>query len=305
MAQRMTMEGWADAYDPRFREIIDTSEVGEDMIPKFCTVSTPKLPTEKGSSLAGMGLWDEFAGTATYDSPTLGYNWSSTYKEYAKGTQIERSLIEYDLFNVADARIQHLKDSLHNTRQIECAQFFIQSFVVDSGYTVSEGVALCSDNHTSPVAGVSTTSGFDNLTTEAFSPAALKRIFIQGRKLKQVHGQPYDNNVFNTVIGPVDLIDRADEIFGTLNGLDTAEHNKNVLSGRYTYIPWVRLTDTNDYWVVDLAELKKNFIWFDKVKAEYARVDDLDTLVAKYRGYAIWHRARKTAWNYIVGSQVS
>ena len=90
-----------------------------------------------------------------------------------------------------------------------------------------------------------------------------------------------------------------------MKGLDSAEGTKNVLENRYTYIPWIRLTDANDYWLCDLAMLKKNLIWFDKVKAEYSRVEDFDTKVAKYSGYAIWHRARKAEWRFILGAQVS
>lgn len=305
MASRMTIENFADLIDPTFREVVDTVEIGEDMIPKFYTAATPKLPTEKGTSIAGMGLWTEFGGSITYDAPTQGYSWSSTYKEYAKGTQVENTLVLYDQFDVIRSRFEELKRSLHDTRQIQAAYSFQNAFIVDPGYSTDEGLGLCSDSHTSPVSGVSTTTGFDNLVTTAFTPAALKAIFIQGRKFKQNHGEPLDNNVFDTVVGPFELIDRADEIFNTMNGLDTAEGNKNVLKGRYTYIPWSRLTDTNDYFVLNLADFKKNHIWFDKEKGQFSRVEDFDTLVAKYRGYGIWHRARKAEWRFIIGSNVS
>ena len=304
MADPLTIAGFPDVLDPRFREISDGAyKEGEDMIPRFYTAETPTQTTERGSALTGMGLWSTFGGTITYDGPDQGYAWSSGYQEYAKGMQIERALVEYDQFAIIDKLFRLLGVSARNTRQIEAAATFTNAFVVDSGYTTDEGLALCSDAHTSPRSSTSTTTGFDNLTTAAFSPTALKAIKIQLMKLKQDNGQPIDNHVADTVVGPVDLVDRAEEIFGTVDGLDVAEGTKNVLKNRYTYVPWIRLTNTRNFFVCNGEMMKENLVWFDKVKPEFSRMEDFSTIVALYRGYGIWHRARKD-WRWLVGANV-
>jgi hypothetical protein len=305
MAPRMVIEAFPYLLDPTFRQITDGAyKEEEDFVPKLYSMETPTLPTEKGASLTGMGLWSEFTGLITYDAPVQGYKWSTTYKEFAKGTQVERSLIEYDQFKLINSRFKLLGVSARNTRQIEAAQTFQQAFIVDSGYTHEEGVALCSSSHTSPVSTTDTTVGFDNYTTAALSPVSLKAIFIQMRKFKQDNGQPVDASGATMVLGPIDLQDRAEEIFRTTSGLDSADGNVNVLKDRYTYKPWIRLTDVNNYFVIDESQMKENLLWFDKVKPEFSRMEDFDGIVAKYRGYAIWHRARAD-WRWVVGANVS
>src|SRR6185436_21152231 len=118
------------------------------------------------------------------------------------------------------------------SRQVHAAGLFLNSFsndAADFDFYNSEGVPLCSDSHTSPRAGVSTTTGFDNLTTAPFSATALKAIYIQLRKFRADAGQPIGNHRATHVIGPVDLIDRAAEVFQTMIGLDDNTHNDNVL----------------------------------------------------------------------------
>lgn len=305
MANPLTIAGFPDVLDSRFREITDGQyDQVEDMIGRLYSVQTPTQYTEKGSALTGMGLFSEFTGNVAYDGPDQGYDWSSTPKQYAKGITVERMLVEYDQFNIIETRFKLLARSAYDTRQIEAALTFTNAFSTDAGYTHSEGVALCSNSHTSPRAGVSTATGFDNLTTTAFSPAGVKAAFIQMRKFKADNGQPIGNHGAGMILGPVDLQDRAEEIFGTMKGLDSAEGTKNVLEGRYRYVPWIRLTDTNDHFFINESMMKECLFWFDKVKPEFARVEEFDTLIAKYRGYYVSHRARSD-WRWVLGAQVS
>ena len=94
------------------------------------------------------------------------------------------------------------------------------------------------------------------------------------------------------------------EIFETGTGLDSAEGTSNVLKSRYKYVDWIRLTDTNDWYLIDTSAMKENLFWFDKVKPEFARVEDFDTIVAKYRGYYVCHRGRAD-WRWLIGAQVT
>ena len=98
--------------------------------------------------------------------------------------------------------------------------------------------------------------------------------------------------MLDTIIGPVDLEDRAAEIAKTVSGLDSAEGTKNVLQGEFKFIAVERLVDTNNYFVVNLNRLKNDCIWFEKVAPEYSKIEDFDEINAKTRGYMIYHRGR-------------
>lgn len=305
MASPLTIAEFSDLLDPTFRKIWDGKfDQGRDLVSLLHTVLTPELITEKGSGITGMGLFSEFTGTISYDGPDQGYDWSSTAKQFAKGMLIERMLFEYEQFGMVEKMFDLLAESAFDSYQEEAIQTLVQGFVTDAGYTHTEGVPLFSDSHTSPRSGVSTTVGFDNLTTAALSPTALKALRIQARRFKKDNGQPIPNFVLDTIIGPPDLEDRVYEIVETVTGLDTAEGNKNALNGKFKYIPIERLTDTNDYYCVNMAALKKQCMWFEKVKPEYSKIEDFDTINAKARGYYIIHRARAD-WRVGIGAQVS
>ena len=305
MPSPLTISGFPELLDPRNREIWDGEmELENDYIPKLYTVETPTQETERGASITPMELFGEFTGLVQYGGPSQGYTWNTTAKEYARGLQIERKLVEYDQFGVIETRVRLLARSALQSRQVLAASLLSNAFIVDPNYYNSEGVAVCSDSHTSPLTGTSTTVGFDNNITDALSPASLKAMYILGRKFRDNAGQPSENYEFDELWCPVDLKDRAMEIFETGTGLDTAEGTINVLKGRYKVIPWIRLTDTNNWFLCNSTLRKENVYWFDKVKPELSSMEDFDGIVAKARGYYICHYGRAD-WRWIAGSNVS
>ena len=312
MASKMTIAGFPDVLDSRFRRMADGGFTEEkDMIGTFYSTETPTQSTERISGMTPMGLHSAFTGLIASDSPEQSYDVTAAFKEFALMTQIERALLEYDNFKVIDGRYKYLGRSANETRQVHAARIFNQAFTndTDSGigtgfYVHSEAVALCSDAHTTTKSGVSTTSGFDNAGTAALSKTALLSGYIQFRKFKNLAGQPIGAHEANALVVPVDLKDKAEELVGTIVGLDSADQNKNVLKGRYNVIDWIRITDVNNWFLVDQSEMKDNLIWMDKVKKEFEREKDMQTKVALYSSYMIYHILRGPAWQWCYGSAV-
>jgi len=306
MANPLTTAGFPDVLDPRFREITDGEYAQEtDRIPEFYSVETPTQLTERWSSLGPMGLYTEFDGSIDYDGPDQSYDVTATHREYAKGVQVERLLIEFDQFGIIETRFKLLARSARQSRQVHAARIFNNMFSNDTQfYSHSEGVALCSNSHTTTRDGVSTGTGFDNLVTSALSPTALRAAYTQFRKFKDAAGQPIDDNVPDCLLVPVDLRDRADEIVRTPKGLDTAEGNINIEAGRYQVKDRVRMTDTNNWAIMNGPSMKESLRWFDKVPVEFARVEAFDEIVAKYRGYQVYTLGYGD-WRWILGAQVS
>ena len=49
---------------------------------------------------------------------------------------------------------------------------------------------------------------------------------------------------------------------------------------------------------------RQSIFWVDRVPIEFAFAEDLDTLIAKWRGYMRYSNAH-VDWRWIVGSQVN
>jgi hypothetical protein len=205
-------------------------------------------------------------------------------------------------------RATGLADAAHQTRQIHAARFLNNAFSIDTFFSVnSEGVAVCSNSHTTPSPNVSTAVGFDNLVTSSLSAVSLiaaKKQFMQYRD-DQGNKKSF---MANELWIPIDLMDVADEIIHSSGKVDTANNNINVLKGGFSIMPnengWNFLTDSNNWFIMDSSARKQYLTWYDRVPLEFAQAEDMDTLVAKWRAYMrysyVW-----ADWRFILGASVS
>ena len=303
---------WPDLLDPRIKKIFDDVYKQEtDRIDALYSMKNgdefPTKDTARFSQAGTLGDVEEFTGTIKYDDAYEGYDTTLTHKEYAKGFSIERKLYDDDLFGIIDAKPQGMARAYARTSQKHAAQTFVNSFSVDSTWQSGmDGVALVSDSHTTRAAGVSTTTGFDNRLTAAMSAVSVSAGRIQARKFRDDRGHPFEIDC-TSLLYPIDLWETAEEIIGSAGKLDTANNNINALKGVMTsLIPggWVRLTDTNDWWMVDESYMKQFLVWIDRVQKEFAMVEEFDTLVSKYRLYGRYSLGY-VDWRFILGFQVS
>ena len=308
MSSPLTVQGFPDNLDSRFFEITAGEFKEEkDIIGQLFTTKDPDQLTMRGSGLTPLGLVPEFTGNVTYDGPDQGYAWSATVKEFALGLEIERKLVQFDQFDLIEKQWKLLARSARQTRQTYAIRPFTQAFSVDTAfdYTTDENLSLCNDAHTTTRAGVVTTTGFDNAGTAEFSPTSLKSAYATFRRFKDLAGQPIDENQATHVILPPELKLRAEEVFSTMRGLDEATGNKNVLEGEYKIIDFIRLTDTNNWFLVNLPMFKENHFWFDAEKAEFARMESFDNITARYRVYSMFGVGRTPIWQHCLGFNVS
>jgi hypothetical protein len=311
MAVPLSVAGFSDVLDQRFGEILDgLHERPDDKVGMFFREKASSQETERGSALTPMSNFQQFSGsggtgTIPFDGPDQGYDWNATNIEWSLGIQIERRLWQFDQFDIIDDSFKFLPDSAFETMQIQAAGVaFNDAFSSSSSwFTHTEGVAIYSNSHTTARPGISTSSGFDNLVTAALSPAALTSARTQLRLLRDDAGRRRGPEP-NALIVPVDLEDRAMEITKTVRGLDSAEGTINVHDGRFRVIPWQYITDTNDWYLVNLERMKSNLVHYVATEPEYARVEDFDTLIAKYRGY-FNHTFARNDWRFGIGAQVS
>ena len=70
-------------------------------------------------------------------------------------------------------------------------------------------------------------------------------------------------------------------------------------------IAWDYLNaDTNNWFMADSVLRRQSTYWVDRVPVEFAFAEDLDTIVAKWRGYMRYSNSHRD-WRWVLGAQVS
>lgn len=315
LATVMVKGSFGDLLDPRFREVAteEYQKFHEDMVPvlhKATPPTTPQRDTEKYSEVSDLPMAGQFTGSLDYAQFYLGYDTTASYMEYAQGIQVERTLVEYDQFNLIEERPRALARSMFRRRQYDAHRWLRNAFSVDTYFfNRSEGVALCSNSHTTTT-GVSTAAGFDNLITTAFSATTLKTAVVQGHDLRNLQGHPIQVN-WDTIIAPIDLYEEVWEVVSSMGKIDSAQNNRNVHYGAYNIIflrNKVDFPDTNDWFLADSTLMKDLALWFDQVypgnQPEFGFTEEFDTFVAKYRAYMRYTNIIRD-WRWLLGAQVA
>jgi len=300
----LVSNSFADLLDPRFKRIWDERFTDvPDMIGELYNVIEGSLNTERFSNVGTTGDMPLFNGTVTYDDVYQGYDTTVTPLEYAQGMQVERKLLDDEQYSIIDQKPKAIAAALYRRRQIDCFRPFNQAFNVDNFfYNNSEGVAMCSNSHTT-TSGASTASGFDNLVTTSLSAVALFSAYTQMRQFRGDRAEVIEV-MPNELLIPVDLAEIAYEITKSQGKVDTANNNANYLNGKFTVKESLYLQDANNWWLMD-SRMRKDFglVWINRVKGEFGFIEDFDTLVGKWRAYAR-HGNAHLEWRWVIGASV-
>jgi phage major head subunit gpT-like protein len=302
----MASGSFGDLLDPRFEQIFqDHLTQLPDKIPSlFSMPNSNGRDNMRWSDVGAITDWDEFDGSVSYEDLVQGYDTVATPLEFVKGTQVARKLFDDDQYHIMDQRPASMATAAQRTRQKHGARIWNNAFSVDTYfYNNSEGVALCSNSHTTNASSVSTSTGFDNLITSALSATAVASARIQMVKFRDDKAGRIDVMPDELLI-PVDLYEKAYEIVASQGQVDTAQNNRNVHESSYGIHEWSYLSDTNNWFMQDSSSRKASLFWLDRVTPEFAFVEDFDSLIAKWRGYGRWGNAW-IRWHWILGSQVS
>ncbi len=305
MANPHVSSSFGDLLDPRFQKIFyETYPQLDSMIGQFYNVVPTNGRSDMRFSQVGtLPDWTQFSGTVGYADSTQGYDTVLTPLEFASGIQIERALFDDDQYSIMDQRPRALATSAARTREKHAARLFNNAFSVDTFFYVnSEGVALCSNSHTT-TSGASTSSGFDNYGTAALSATAVSAARIAMRNFRGDQAERI-NVVPDEIVIPPDLYEEAFEIVESMGKVDTDVNNRNVHQGVYSVKEWNYLTDANNWFLSDSRMRKQSVFWTDRVAIEFAMAEDLDTIIAKWRGY-MRYAAGHSEWRWVHGFEVS
>lgn len=299
-------EAWVEALDARFQRIKQEEyDQPKDLVERLYEMPAPtRQPTERFGGAGTYGEIPRFTGTLQYGDIYPSYNALITPLIFAAGLQIERELLDDDQHNVIEGKPRSMLRSLATLRKKHALRPLNNAFSVDSFfYTNSENVALVSNSHTTRAAGVSTSAGFDNLITSAFSAVALEAARIQFKGFRDDRAELIDLNP-SLIIYPTNLYGRVHEVIKSDKRPGELE-TSNVHSGAYELLEHSMLTSSVNWYLVDSSAMKSDgLIWIDRDKGEMDFVEDFETFLGKWRLRSRWGNGHRN-WRFILGAQVA
>jgi hypothetical protein len=273
------------------------------IIDQLFNVVNDKSAWSEYYSVGDIGDPERFNGTIQYQGITGGYHTKIEPVEYAGGITVQRLLLETEQYGVINGRVKGLAKAANRKMNKIAHEPF--RYADSSAFTFmqsEEGVALCSDSHTTKSPNVSTSVGFDNYQTLVFDPVNLEAMRLAGLSLRSDIGERYETH-FDTIIHPSSLAEDVYEITKTHAGLNTEHGNVNFQEGKWKAIelPMLDDWDTANWFVVDSELMKECLIWQIGTPLEFMNTTDFDTMMRKYADYFRigWGF---TDWRWIMGS---
>lgn len=299
---------------PKFVRLLKTDlrEVNEDelkSIPsqgeKFYRVLDSQMAQEEFFGVTGLPDVEEFNGKLSYVGQAPTFHTKIEPKEFAIGTQTQRKFIDDNQWGVLKNQSKALAKSLARTKEKKRALAFNDAFSSAFAFMQSEeGLSLCNSSHTTK-SGTSTSSGFDNAGTTALSKTSVAATWLAMRRFRDSISERIEMDDSIGLIVPDALGDKAEEIAGTIKGLDTAEHNINPQYGRYRVERYMRLDDnsTTNWFMVNWTLMKKALLWINHTDADYNNTVDFETMALKHSIYSRFGFGF-TDWRWIYGNEV-
>ena len=307
MANPLTDKQFVRLLDDRLTKVNKNEFDGLPMvIDKLYKRMKSKKAWEEFFSVSGIPDPEAFNGVIQYQSAYPGYHTKIEPKEYAGGITIQRRLLDTDRYDVIEGMAKGLGEAANRKmNKIAHEPFLYFDSTAFTYVTSEEGVALCSNSHTTKVPDVSTSTGFDNLSTLAFDATNLEAVRLQSKGFKNDIGERIQTN-FDTIIHGSNLAADVWEVLNSEGKTGDNLNNKNFQQGRWKSIelPLLDDTDTNDWFIVDSKKMKEHLMWIDSIPYEFNSTTDFDTFVRKYASYFVvgWGFDE---WRWIVGSSVS
>lgn len=294
-------ENFGDLLDPRFRKIFDKEyeeNIKESMAPMLYGISSSTRSEEKFSSVGGMSDIGTFNGSIDYDSFDQLYDISIEFPERAGGFKVERKLADDDQFGIMDRRPWQMAIATARTREKSAATLFNGAFTGTDG---PDSLPLCSASHPYSPNDSTVMSNAGSTALSATAVEATRR--IGHTSIYNDRGELMLVN-YDTILCTVNNEETAWAIINSKGQVETANNNRNFHYGRYNLAVWDRLTDSNNWFLIDSKLVKMFNHWIDRIKPEFNYDRDFDTLVSKWSVY-MRYGTGFSDWRWCYGHNVA
>lgn len=308
MGNPLTSADFRRLLDMRLKEVADNDfmELESGIIEKLYRVLPSDSAYEEFMEVGAIADIPAFNGKLETLGMSPGFLRKIEPKEFGAMTITERKFFDDEKYGVTKSIVRKQMESAMRVRDKYAVRPIANAFSGAFDFMQSEeGVALCSDSH-STRSGTSTATGFDNAGTTALSKTAVAATRLLMRGFRNDISERITISDQLALIVPDSLADLAGEITGTPAGYDTAAMDKNMDYKRYDVIPLLRLDDydANNWFMVDVRRMKEKLLWIDRIKPQTMNTVDFDSLAYKQ---AIYFRFANGPidWRFIYGHQVS
>lgn len=268
---------------------------------------------EKSQPVGGMGTsgWNfEDSGRVQYGDIVKGYEATFGHKEFARGVMVERKLFDDSRWAEIQNQTAVLGDAAFRMREKAGANVFTNAFSAatsesrdDFGTNAvgPDSVALCSTAHPRHAADASSTDS--NEGTNALTKAGLSTTRQAMQSFGDLNGDLL-NVMPDELLVPPELEDTALELVRSVQDPESANNAINPQAGRFRVMTWHYLTDANAWFMMDSGRRRMHLKWYDRIALEFAREQDFDTLVSKFRAYMRFSLGW-TDWRWVYGNNPS
>lgn len=252
---------------------------------RLFAVETSESSQEEFDGVGGLGLMKAYDGAIEYG--TFGKYPKTTidFPEYAKGLSIPRKLIDDDKTSKIQKQFSELALVAGRTKDHHAGSVFNNAFT--AGDTAgADTKALCATDHPLSSDNAATQS---NKGTTALSHSAVVTT------IEAMQAFTDDTNELlgvdpNILLVPRGLAEEAHVIINSLQKSGTANNDANYLNSRpWQVIVWHRLTDQNNWFLIDGDMAMMHLFWINRISEELAYDPGSDfNLEVKARVYARW-----------------
>jgi len=226
-----------------------------------------------------------------------GYVTRFTHVEYPADFVVERSLIDDDAYGVIRNRAENLGSAAQVLMESDASSVFNNAFDA-TNFAGIDGQSLCDGAH--PASPDDTGTTFSNSGTTALSKDAVKDTRVLMMAYTDDAGNKI-NIIPDTLIVPPALEDDALEITRSIQDPDTGNNAINPQAGRFRVIPWLYLSDSDNWFMADSVAMRQSLFWFDRVpfriETEKMRMNQVEIVYPTYMRYSYGY----TDWRWIYG----
>lgn len=273
--------------------------------------ASPRMPTlftQQGSStyrevrgsMSGLGSFQaktQLQGP-TEDAPIQQYKKEFLHQEFALGVVVERKVYEDQQFPFFQQLGSAIGLSAIRTFEEQGAAVFNEAFS-SSTYLCEDGLTLCNSAHVNSDGGNSQ----DNSGTSALSYDNVGATMILHRGFTDYRGKKIQIEP-NLLLVPINLEQTAFEIVRSSGDPTEANLKANYFNGRLAAIAWQYLTDTNNWFEIDMALMRDNLFWYWRMPLEVFGDGDAWKGLRRLGGY---YRSSHSSidWRWIYGHDVT
>lgn len=279
-------------------------DVGMKMVPsmrsELFNVQSSQVATEYGTGIGGMSpdAWAAYKDTGRkgqLDFDQL-YTQGYTHQEYPVEVIIRKQLLMNDQYGIINKIIQRVGISAEIRQEEDAASLLNNAF--NTSFTFSDGKPLCSATHPR---GPNTTGSYSNINTVALTEQSLSDARVAMMKFKDDKGNLI-GLMPNELWVPPDLQDTAIKVTQSINESASANNAVNAQANRWTVRTWMRLTDTNNWFIMDGMWRQQVANWYNRENFQVMLTRETTTeLVYEFK---LHYSYGVDDWRFVYGQNV-